>query len=298
MPEWQNIQADDGTVRMVRNSFRLAGIDDYTPAPSQDPDSFQSLHNVMTGVEGGRIKRRWGTTLFSTTSINARRIFETHFVNGRNRFILTASNATDVRLGKTVDQNSQSCEFYYDDAHWNDAAYPGAGQVDLIKPNANGTYQTFTQNPVGPQHWECCDLVPPNGSEYLTSTLVAGDAETENLGAITSLGQINCVQAFLIGERSLGVADGSIKVRVRSATTNSDSDAVASTTTTTIYARLYETDPATGAAWLEAAVNALQTGGVEAGASNTTNMFLTGAIVDHGPAPATGAKQMLMMGVG
>lgn len=94
MSEWTQVQKSVRTRKMIRSSFRYAGIDDYTPAPAQDPDSFQSLHNVITGVEGGRIKRRWGTTLFSTTSINARRIFETHFVNGRNRFILTASDGS------------------------------------------------------------------------------------------------------------------------------------------------------------------------------------------------------------
>jgi len=92
--EWVNIPSDDGTARLVRNSFRLAGTDDFTPPPSQDSDSFQALHNVMAGVRGGRLLRRWGTTLFSTPAINARRIFEAHFINGRNRFILTASNGS------------------------------------------------------------------------------------------------------------------------------------------------------------------------------------------------------------
>ena len=97
MAEAANIQTDNDQLRYVRPSFWRAGVDNFTDPPAQNPDSFAVLHNVMCGVRA-RITRRWGTTLFASNAVpvNAERIHEVHFVNGRNRFVETATDGTGV----------------------------------------------------------------------------------------------------------------------------------------------------------------------------------------------------------
>lgn len=93
MAESRIIPGEDGNVYWLRESFREARLDDFTDPPAQDPDTFAILNNVMVGVEPS-IQRRWGYTLWANPSVIAQRVFETHFSNGRNRFVLTASDGT------------------------------------------------------------------------------------------------------------------------------------------------------------------------------------------------------------
>lgn len=93
MSEWQIISVEDGLFKYVRRGFMAAGMDDFTDPPAQDPDSFALLNNVIAGARS-RLTRRWGTTLFSNPEMDARRIYETHFSNGRDRTILTAADGT------------------------------------------------------------------------------------------------------------------------------------------------------------------------------------------------------------
>ena len=95
MPEHQIIPGEDGNLYWTRRSFRQARIDDFTDPPAQNPDAFEVLDNVLVGAENS-IQRRWGYTLWSNPSMNAKRLFEVHFANGRNRFIGTASDTTGI----------------------------------------------------------------------------------------------------------------------------------------------------------------------------------------------------------
>lgn len=93
MPDAAIAPYADEVQQYVRRTFLNARMDDFSDPPAQDPDSFAALNNVIVGSRK-RVIRRWGTTIFSNPTMNARRIFETHFSNGRNRFVLTASNAS------------------------------------------------------------------------------------------------------------------------------------------------------------------------------------------------------------
>lgn len=95
MSEAVNISIEDNIQQYTRTTFFLAGQDDFATPPAQNPDSFTALNNVIPGVKA-RLMRRWGSTLFSSPGMIARRIFEAHFINGRNRFILTARDASGV----------------------------------------------------------------------------------------------------------------------------------------------------------------------------------------------------------
>lgn len=93
MPEAIISPTKRGTAQYIRRSFWDAGVDEFTKPPAQNPDLFETLNNVVVGVEP-RITRRPGTTLFSNPTIDARRIYEAHFSNERNRFILTAADGS------------------------------------------------------------------------------------------------------------------------------------------------------------------------------------------------------------
>ena len=73
--------------------------------------------------------------------------------------------------------------------------------------------------------------------------------------------------------------------RLRSSTTDSDTTAVAATSSYAAYAKLYDTDPATSAAWTVANLNAAEVGMLESVAGNR----LTGAFIlfDASPPVAT-----------
>ena len=78
---------------LERQSFYEAALDNYTKAPAQDPDDFTTMTNVEPIVEG-RLQRRRGYALLSSVAIAARRIFESHFASGANRFVMAAADGS------------------------------------------------------------------------------------------------------------------------------------------------------------------------------------------------------------
>jgi len=93
VPENEIKPGEDGNLYWSRRTFRRARIDDFSDPPAQDPDTFEALDNVLVGAENA-IQRRWGYTLQTNPSSNSRRLFETHFANGRNRFVGTAADGS------------------------------------------------------------------------------------------------------------------------------------------------------------------------------------------------------------
>jgi hypothetical protein len=61
MAEARLIPFDDEIVmfRYVRDSWHVAGVDNFTQPPTQNPDLFEILTNVMPPVTGVFL-RRWG----------------------------------------------------------------------------------------------------------------------------------------------------------------------------------------------------------------------------------------------
>ena len=62
--------------RYVRTTFGGVGVDNFIQPPSQDPDMFEELTNIMPVTDGG-LRKRWGYQLWNSSNlIEAKHIYE------------------------------------------------------------------------------------------------------------------------------------------------------------------------------------------------------------------------------
>lgn len=198
-----------------------------------------------------------------------------------------------IDLGKVIDINGKSVDFYYDDFISNDSGYPGAGQSVIIAVNgADGNYANFTA--VGQSSkWDCVDEVPTNSdTDYVQTSNTQGQKySTSNVSystaGIGASDTINCVKMGAIVKRDNASFAGSLRVFLRSGSTDGAATSAFSTGSAYEYiASLASTDPATGSAWTVSAISSVQPVVEERSTtrkSRITTMFL---FVDYTTAPA------------
>jgi hypothetical protein len=214
-------------------------------------------------------------------------------INGTSELSGTADLGTGVAdrfdFGKITNRNGNGVDFFYDDIRNDDADFPGAGEVQVMQPNANGNYQTWTIGAGSGSHWEIVDEIPQNTTDYLLSTGTSGDAETEALESAASAGvsgTINSVQS--LGAFRRDAVNAAVRVRLRSGTT--DSDTTSNYTPTTSYVtigKIFDTDPADAGAWTTGDLDGVEVGGVEQTTAKT-RMTQCLVMVDYTPeAPST-----------
>ena len=152
---------------------------------------------------------------------------------------------------------------YYDDYYLCDTSgaanndFLGDVRIDVLAPNGPGTYQDWEPS-TGTDHAALVDETSPNTTDYLTGTS-PGAKETLTLGDLPAQGSVVAVQVC----NYLAKTDaGSAKARnlIRSGTTDAYGPEAALSTSYVYNRSVHETDPATGAAWSTAAVNALEVG--------------------------------------
>lgn len=182
------------------------------------------------------------------------------------------NSVANVIVGKTINRNGNSVDFYYDDVAISDSAYPGEGRCTLLVPNANGTYQTATIGAGAGSHYQNVDEVPHDSDTTYLVTDGASGAETEAMsdtaGASVS-GTVNCAKAMCVLKRD-GATNGSIKQRRRSGSTDSDlGSAFATTASYALCASLMDTDPATSSAWATSGIDGVEVGVVDQSANKT-----------------------------
>ena len=168
---------------------------------------------------------------------------------------LTTSNVSDCRLGKSINRNGNTVDFFYDDVCFDDAAYPGAGQVFRMDADNNGAYTAWTGV------YTDVDDIPHDSDTTYLSNATSGNAETVTLESGASAGLVGTpksVKSCAIVRDEGG--SSAIQVRLRSATTDNDTTSSDPGATYVLRALVYNTDPATGAAWLAAALDSLEVG--------------------------------------
>lgn len=212
---------------------------------------------------------------------------------------ITAGTTDEIYIGKAVNTNSQDVDFYYADAMIESAAFPGPGQQVLLAPNAAGTYQTWTRGGTDSgNNWDQVDEVPSNDdTDYLLSPTSINQAETEAVGNPTGVDTVKCVKGMVRYRRD-GASSGAIRLRFRSGST--DSDTSSNVTPGSAYAtiaKLFETDPATAAAWVASALDGVQIGAVERSNSFATRMTVAYVTVDYQEAVVTGSLSTRKKGV-
>lgn len=195
------------------------------------------------------------------------------------------ANATNyLLLGKVTNRNGNTVDFFYDDTRVDSAAYPGAGQVVALKANGSGNYTQWSTG-TGTSYLEVDEVPPDNDTTYIGSSTNT-DASTfamENSSVYSISGTINCVRSVAVCRDEGGAS--AIKARLRSSTTDSDSSGQNLTTTYSTVSKIYDTDPATGAAWTTSGLDGVEIGVVN-GAAVASRCTAVYAYVDYTP-PAT-----------
>jgi hypothetical protein len=211
---------------------------------------------------------------------------------------LNATNNGRVTLGKRANRNGQTVDFYYDDLSVSDSAFPGAGACKVMRVSADGNYTTWTIGAGAGSDWENIDEIPPDDdTTYLLSTLVSAQASTgafETAASAGITGTVNSVQIVVVSKRD-GGSNGSVRVRMRSGST--DFDTTSNQATGSAYDMLgisRDTDPATSAAWLLAALDSLEGGIIERSTTAATRLTAVYAQVDYVPAPSAGAGMQVI----
>ncbi len=129
-------------------------------------------------------------------------------------------------------------------------------RVETIRPNADGATLNWTPS-TGSSHFAVVDDTTVSEADYLQASVV-GDVDELSLGNLSSTPTlIKTVNAIGYAKRTDATAR-SIALGVKSGATNSDGANFALAATTTRFDRRMDVDPDTSAAWLGAAVDALQ----------------------------------------
>lgn len=215
-------------------------------------------------------------------------------LSGNGALLNTASG--EARLGKVTDRNGQSVDFYYDDVLVSDTDFPGQGRIRVKIPVGIGAYDAFTSSSGGAKNTDV-DEIPTNATDWVVTSGTSGQAQTFTLtsNANASInGQINTVKLFTAWRNHNPVTsagNGTVRLRLRSGTTDLDTGADIATGNSYLGRQmLSDTDPNTGAAWTEAALDSVQGGGVEkvtgAATSRLSTVYL---FVDFIPGVGAGA---------
>lgn len=94
MAEGRITQSQNGFEYYLRDSFLAAGQDSYAAPPSQDPDLFESLLNILPG-QRGVLSRRWGYGLLNNAGIGADTFDKISLYDsdsGNLRYLILANN--------------------------------------------------------------------------------------------------------------------------------------------------------------------------------------------------------------
>jgi len=193
----------------------------------------------------------------------------------------TANNGY-IYLGKVTDRNGQTVDFYYDDWTADDAAYPGAGQIEVMQPDGNSAVYTGWTASAGDKY-ACVDEIPHNSdTDYIGSSTNAAayTATLESAANAGISGTINCVKSIGV-QRKTGVQTNSVKVRLRSSTTDSDTSGVSSTAYV-FCAKVFAVNPADSQAWETTDLDGIEVGVVN-GAAYAARCTMVCAMVDFRP---------------
>ena len=175
--------------------------------------------------------------------------------------------ATGVDTTATANQTADTVYFGYnanvyfawrfDDMYVDDASLLGEVRIDTIKPTSDGAYQEWTPSTAG-AHWSLVDEVSPLSQSDQVSAASVGLRDTYGLSDVGVLAlpvaavQVSATMAS-DGTRSGGVM-------IRSGSVDSSGVGVALSPTWKMPATTWTVDPATGVAFTEAGVNALEAG--------------------------------------
>ena len=197
---------------------------------------------------------------------------------GFHRFDIkaTKSGACAARVNggteQTVTGNAQNADYVictgsnagtdnvWDDIAISDSAYPGAGEVRILKPNGTGNYTAWTDG-AGTAPTNVAEVPHDSDTSYIT-TSTSLNVETEAMDSAATAGVAGTIgtvkAAMIIRAESAG---GDAVLRLRSSTTDTDAGSAGGWPTSYgLIAKLFDTDPATSAAWASSGIDGIEVG--------------------------------------
>jgi hypothetical protein len=134
--------------------------------------------------------------------------------------------------------------------------------TDTLRPTANGTYQEWAEQfGSGTTHWDRVEEVTADdlGSYVFDNTWNGTERDTYQL-ADTAFTTISSVQVCVRAARITTNDNNNVRITIRSGTTDAQSAVKTLSSAWATVCETWTTNPATGGAWTQAAVNALQAG--------------------------------------
>ena len=195
-------------------------------------------------------------------------------------------NNSIARLGKWVDRNGNSVDFFYDDVWIDNSAFIGAHEVKILIPNANGSTMQWT-NGTGSSDYQEVDEIPTSATDYVRNPASGGgeialfDVQDTSTASIT--GTINALKG-MVNMREDTSTTSSTNLRFRSGSTNSDTTALNLNFSFNWYSKLFGTDPDTSSAWTSSGVDGVEIGAIE---NNTLAIRLATAYVTVSYTPSS-----------
>lgn len=181
--------------------------------------------------------------------------------------IITVTNA-DTRPGgslTTVDrivcrQGSLSA-VWVDDVIVDDADFPGDLRVVGLVPTADGNYTAWTPS-IGTDHYATIDEKPPSDTDYNEVT-TAAQRDSYGTSDLAIVGAAEIVAAQIVGFAHEAVATGNTLdffYRIGGVDYDDGVAEILSISMQPVRGAIHEVSPATGVAWTEAEINALEIG--------------------------------------
>ena len=172
---------------------------------------------------------------------------------------VTTGTTAQINRVKLGDEAADTTNAYFGHIVLDNAAWIGETSIQAIVPTAQGT--TNDWDPSTGCNFQCVDEVPVSDTDYVSTNVVD---EIDLFGAGDLAGTITSVLAVQVQARCMGIGGPTptnLQLACRTGATNyfGASNAVPSVTPQS-FAKMWEVNPNTAAAWLEAGVNGLEIG--------------------------------------
>lgn len=129
--------------------------------------------------------------------------------------------------------------------------------IETLFPNGEGNYLQLTPS-TGSTHYLLVDEATPNTTDY-NSSATAPNKDTYQMAAMSGTTLIYALQVLVAALKDAATATNA-STTIRSSSTDADGVSTALATTQSYLRDIWQTDPATSAAWVKAGVDALEVG--------------------------------------
>lgn len=172
---------------------------------------------------------------------------------------VTTGTTAQINRIKLGDEAANTTLAYFGHIVIDSAAWIGETSIQAIVPTAQGT--TNDWDPSTGQNYQCVDEVPASDADFVSTNVVN---EFDLYGAGDLIGTITSVLAVQVQARCMKVGASTptnLQIACRTGATNyTGASNVIPATTPQSFAKMWELNPNTAAAWLEAGVNGLEIG--------------------------------------